>query len=172
MTSLTSRFFLLNDVSARMDPTPLADAVASLHTDDRLPLSWGPESWTRLAPHLELRDLRAGDLLLRRGAHETSAWLVESGHLQVFVDSGAPLTHRISRLRAGTLVGEPALFIDAPRMASVEALTPCRLWTITRRGLEDFGRSDTALALGFVRAAAALMAVRMRANLERGIPAV
>lgn len=154
-----------------MDITPLAAAIASHAEEDTLELAWTEADWQRFAPLLERRELRAGELLLRRGLLEPRAWLVEQGHLQVFVDGSTPLTHRIAHVRAGSIVGEPGLFVDAPRMASAEATTGAVVWGVTRDALQDLGRREPRLALEFVRAAAAVMALRMRANLERGIPA-
>lgn len=153
-----------------VDITALVQAVDTLRVEDALNLQLSAPQWQRLGQCLERRELATGDLLIRRGDRERQAWLVESGHLQVFVTSGAPGTHRIGRLRAGAIVGEPALFIDAARMASVEAMSPAVVWSLTADRLERLAQDEPKLALAVVQAAASVMAVRMRMNLERGIP--
>lgn len=153
-----------------MDPTALVRAIENLEAEDAFPLRLPDAQWLRLAQAMERRTLATGDLLIRRGDRERVAYLLESGTLQVFVTGGPPGSHRIARLRAGSVVGEPGLFIDAPRMASVEAMTPCALWQLRHDRLEALGADEPKIVLALLHAAGCVMAVRMRANLERGIP--
>jgi CRP-like cAMP-binding protein len=152
------------------DIGPLIRAVANQKAADALVLSCSAAQWQRLATILERRELATGELLVRRGERDRQAHLVEAGHLQVFVSGGPPGSHRIATLNAGAIVGEPALFIDAPRSASVEAMTPCVVWTLPGARLDALAQDEPQLVLDILRAAGAVMAVRMRANLERGIP--
>jgi len=153
-----------------MDITALVHAVEQLRAEDAFPLRLAMPSWQRLAPCMERRELATGDLLIRRGDRERVAYLLQEGSLQVFVSGGPPGSHRIARLRAGAIVGEPGLFIDAPRMASVEAMTPCVLWALKSDKLDALAVDEPKIVLALVHAAGCVMAVRMRANLERGIP--
>lgn len=148
----------------------MVQAVENLKVEDALRLQLSAAQWQRLGGQLERRELATGDLLIRRGDRERLAWLVESGHLQVFVSGGPPGTHRIARLRPGSIVGEPGLFIDAARMASVEAMTPVVAWSLSAERLDRLAQEEPKLVLAFIHAAASVMAVRMRMNLERGIP--
>jgi CRP-like cAMP-binding protein len=111
-----------------------------------------------------------GAWLLQRGEIQTRAYLVERGRLQVFVVGGPPNSHRIATLHPGSLVGEPGLFAATPRRAHVEAMTPCVVWSLAARRLQELAAAAPALALEVLRAAGVVMAVRMRANLERGVP--
>ena len=94
------------------------------------------------------------------------------GNLQVFASGGTPGANRIAILRPGSLVGEPALFAEVPRQANVEAMTPCVVWGLTAPRLEELCARAPALALQVLRAAGAVMATRLRMNLERGLPSV
>jgi len=153
-----------------MDITALVHAIESLKAEDALPLRLTPPQWARLGPCMERRELRTGDLLIRRGDRERVAYLLQEGSLQVFVSGGPPGSHRIARLRAGAIVGEPGLFIDAARMASVEAMAPCVLWGLHSDKLDTLAADEPKTVLALMHAAGCVMAVRMRANLERGIP--
>ena len=154
-----------------MDITALVQAVAGLKSDDRFAPALSAEQWQQFAACLKRRELASGELLTRRGDQDAQAYLVEQGELQVFVAGGPPRSHRIAVLRAGALVGEPALFGDSPRMATVEAMTACVVWSLARECLDTLVAQSPGLALAVLRAAGAVMARRMRANLERGIPA-
>ena len=91
-------------------------------------------------------------------------YFLAQGTLQVFVTGGAPGSSRIAILRAGSVVGEPGLFGDGPRMANVEAMTACVVWALRGPRLEELAQRSPALALEMLRAAGGVLAVRMRAN--------
>ena len=95
-------------------------------------------------------------------------YLLERGSLQVFVSNPKPGVTRLSILRAGSVVGEAGLFSDQPRMANVEAMAPSVVWALRGSRLEELIVRNPSLALELVRAAAAVMGVRMRANIEFG----
>jgi CRP/FNR family cyclic AMP-dependent transcriptional regulator len=153
-----------------LDITPLVRAVENPDAEDAFPTRLPPACWHALAPCLERRELAAGELLIRRGDRERVAYLLEQGQLQVFVSGGPPGSHRIATLRAGAVVGEPGWFIDAPRMASVEAMSPSVVWALPAARLAALATERPDCVLALLQAAGALMALRMRANLERGIP--
>jgi CRP-like cAMP-binding protein len=66
-------------------------------------------------------------VLLREGDAGDRAYLLESGEL--VADQGG---REIGRVRPGGVVGEIALLHDAPRMATVRAVTVSRLLMIER----------------------------------------
>lgn len=153
----------------------LLQAVQTLNAADAFRPRLDLAQWRLIAPYLQEFKLRQGDLLMRHKDVDRVCYLLESGTLQVYVpftpDSGA--TRRpVAILRAGALVGEPALFTDTPRMAQVEAMAPSVVWGLTRGRYEEFAQRQPEIALEFLRATGAVMVERMRANLERGLPVV
>jgi CRP/FNR family transcriptional regulator, cyclic AMP receptor protein len=153
-----------------MDITPLVQAVQTLNAADAFKPGLSAPHWQTLAPYLARHGLRAGDLLIRQGDTDRSAYLLEQGNLQVFVSGGMPGRHRIAILRPGSLVGEPGLFAELRRGAHVEAMTPCVVWGLSTARLEELCTRSPSLALQLLRAAGAVMAWRARDNLERGTP--
>lgn len=150
-----------------MDIQPLHDAVQSLQAPDAFKPRWTIEHWRVLYAYLTRHEVRAGDMLLQQGQRDRTLYLLESGTLQVFVAPPKPAT-RLSILRAGSVVGEAGLFSDQPRMANVEAMGPCVVWALRGPRWEELAVRNAPLALELVRAAAAVMGVRMRANMELG----
>lgn len=150
-----------------MDIQPLYDAVQSLQAPDAFKPRWTIEHWRVLYAYLTRHEVRAGDMLLQQGQRDRTLYLLESGTLQVFVAPPKPAT-RLSILRAGSVVGEAGLFSDQPRMANVEAMGPCVVWALRGPRWEELAVRNAPLALELVRAAAAVMGVRMRANMELG----
>lgn len=155
-----------------MDIQPLISAVTARQGDDAFAVRLSTQEWRLLAGAMQRRELRSGELLVRRGETEAQAYVVEKGELQVFVTGGPPRSHRIAVLREGALIGEPGLFGDTPRMAHVEAVTPCAVWALSAPRLQALADKSPGLVLEVLRAAGAVMAWRMRANLERGIPVI
>jgi CRP-like cAMP-binding protein len=153
-----------------MDLTALVRAFESHKAADGFVLPLAAARWQRLVTSLERRVLASGDLLIRRGERGRQAYLIETGHLQVFVSGGPPGSHRIATLRAGTIVGEAGLFTEAQRMASVEAMTPCVVWAFVAERLEILARDEPGLVLAVLRAAGAVLSQRLQAHQERGIP--
>ena len=151
-----------------MDIQPLFNAVHSLNADDAFKPRLTLEQWRTLQGFLTRHEVRAGELLVKQADHDRTMYLLEQGTLQVFVSDAKPGTARLSILRAGSAVGEAGLFSDQPRMANVEAMSACIVWALRVPRLEELIARHPALALELVRAAAALMGVRMRANIERG----
>ena len=154
-----------------MDITTLVQAVQTLNAGDAFKAALGAQQWQTLAPYLARHSLRAGHLLIRQGDADRTAYFVEQGNLQVFVTGGAG-GPRVTILRPGSLVGEPGLFAEVTRSANVEAMTPCVVWGLSAPRLEELCARVPTLALPLMRAAGAVMATRVRANLERGVPLV
>jgi CRP-like cAMP-binding protein len=152
-----------------MENQALFDAIHSLNADDAFKPRLTLEQWRVIQTYMTRHDVRAGDLLVKQADHDRTMYLLESGTLQVFVSQAKPGVSRLSILRAGSVVGEAGLFSDQPRMANVEAMTACVVWALRGPRLEELILRNPPLALELVRAAAAVMGVRMRANVEHGI---
>lgn len=152
-----------------MDINELIGAIQSLNAEDAFRARLGPEQWRVLSPYLSEHEIRAGDLLIKQGDSDRTMYLIARGTLQVYV-TGAPAGSRVALLRAGSVTGEPGLFVDGPRSANVEAMTPCTVWALRLPRLEELAQRVPALALELVRAAGAVMAVRMRSSMARPSP--
>ena len=113
-----------------MDIAPLVQAMQTLNAEDAFRARLTLDQWRVIAPYLTRHEIRAGDLLIKQGDADRSMYFLAQGSLQVFVTGGVPGSSRIAILRAGSVVGEPGLFNDGPRMANVEAMTACEVWAL------------------------------------------
>jgi CRP/FNR family transcriptional regulator, cyclic AMP receptor protein len=154
-----------------MNIADLVTAVQSLNAVDAFRPRLNAEQWRTFSQYLSHHEIRSGDLLIKQGDADRAMYLLARGTLQVFV-SGAPAGSRIAILRPGSIAGELGLFVDGPRAANVEAMTPCAVWALRGPRLEELGQRMPALALEIVRAAGAVMAVRMRASLAQQAPVI
>jgi CRP/FNR family transcriptional regulator, cyclic AMP receptor protein len=152
-----------------MNIQPLFDTMHSLNAPDAFKPRLSIEQWRMVEPFLTRHEIRSGDMLLRQDDHDRTMYLLESGTLQVFVSPPRPGGSRLAIQRAGAVVGEAGLFSDQPRMANVEAMSACVVWALRGPRLEELCARNAALALEVVRAAAAVMGVRMRANIHQGL---
>jgi len=153
-----------------MEINDLVQAMQTLNAEDAFRPRLTLDQWRVISPYLTRHDIRAGDLLIKQGDTDRTMYFLGQGSLQVFVTGGPPGSNRIAILRAGSVVGEPGLFGDGPRMANVEAMTPCAVWALRGPRLEELAQRSPALALELLRAAGGVMSVRMRANLQKQIP--
>jgi CRP/FNR family cyclic AMP-dependent transcriptional regulator len=153
-----------------MDISQLVQALQTLNAEDAFRPRLTLDQWRLIAPFLTRHEIRAGDLLIKQGDADRTMYFLEQGSLQIFVTGGPPGSNRIAILRAGSVVGEPGLFGDSPRMANVEAMTPCIVWALRGPRLEELAQRQPALVLELLRTAGGVMATRMRANLAKQVP--
>jgi CRP/FNR family transcriptional regulator, cyclic AMP receptor protein len=153
-----------------MEFNDLVHAIQTLNAEDAFRPRLTLDQWRVISPYLTRHDIRAGDLLIKQGDTDRTMYFLGQGSLQVFVTGGPPGSNRIAILRAGSVVGEPGLFGDGPRMANVEAMTPCAVWALRGPRLEELAARSPALALELLRAAGGVMSMRMRNNMVRQIP--
>lgn len=86
-------------------------------------------------------DVPAGSVLFHQGDAPTSAFLLESGSIEVFTEQGDAI-RRLGVLGAGDLLGEMAVLDDSPRTATARALSDCVLMPIDRKQFAE--RLDSA----------------------------
>ena len=145
-------------------------AIHSLNAEDAFRPRFDPSQWRVFVQYLTRHEVRSGDLLLKQGEPDRTVYFLGQGSLQVYSTGGAPGSSKIAILRPGSMCGEPGLFADGVRTANVEAMTPCIAWALRLPRFEELGARVPAVALEALRAAGAVMATRMRANLSRQLP--
>ena len=125
---------------------PLADRDHLRAFLARTPLfrAMPPEALAELAAQLRGQDVAAGTAIVRQGAAGDELYLVESGTLEVTTTSGGHVV-KLGLLGPGDFFGEMALLRKSPRTASVTALTPARVWTLSRAALATTIRQAPAV---------------------------
>jgi len=85
---------------------------------------------------LERRFVPAGTLIMKEGEQGNSAYLLQSGAVEVYTDhEGQKVV--LAKLGVGQIFGEMALIFDDPRAASVASLEDCNLIVITRQSFKQ-----------------------------------
>ena len=114
---------------------------------------WGiidPEALASLAKVGVIRDVAAGEVLVRKGDPATSAYLVLSGSFQVteYSDATSGATERgVPMLGAGQLVGERALLSDGVRSATLTAMRASRVAEFEAGAFLDMCRAQPEVLL-------------------------
>ncbi|MDE2401030.1 MAG: cyclic nucleotide-binding domain-containing protein [Burkholderiales bacterium] len=153
-----------------MEVTELIQAIQTLNTEDVFRPRLDAQQWRTLCQYLTRHELRSGDLLVKQGDRDRTVYFLGQGSLQVFVTGATPGASRIAILRPGSICGEPGLFSDAPRMANVEAMTPCVIFALRLPRFEELVARVPGVAVEVLRAAGAVMSLRLRGNVLRQVP--
>jgi CRP/FNR family cyclic AMP-dependent transcriptional regulator len=151
----------------------LVHAMQSLTGDDAFRARLSLEQWRSVAAYMARGDLRAGERLVHVGDTDRTLWFLAQGTLQVYGDGPpGPEQPRLAILRAGAVVGEASLFAERARSAHVEAMTACSVWALRSTRLDELAQRMPAVACEILRAAGAVLAVRLPALLARQMPLV
>ncbi|MGD2163676.1 MAG: cyclic nucleotide-binding domain-containing protein, partial [Anaerolineales bacterium] len=95
----------------------------------------------RICKNVAEVDLEDGELLFEEGAHGDRAYVIQSGELEIYKQSGAREILLANR-GPGEIIGEIALFEDTHRTASVRASRPTHLIVISREQLDELVKTS------------------------------
>jgi nitric-oxide synthase, bacterial len=122
------------------------DTAASLLRRIPLLASLSDPEIERLAQDATIAFVPAGETILHEGDYGDRMYIVESGAVQVWAKAFDGSDVVLARLEQGAWFGEQAILPEADglRNASVRALQPARLLTISRESLHNAVRHDAA----------------------------
>jgi len=109
--------------------------------------SFSREQVERLTSHLERRELRAREIVVRTGDPADSLYLLVRGDLSVSSDTTSGRLSRLSTLPPGKGFGEQFLVEGAVRGAFVRADTPAVCWTLSAEAFHKAASEDPDLGL-------------------------
>jgi CPA2 family monovalent cation:H+ antiporter-2 len=107
--------------------------------------SVSPELLDEVASEFRSADAAAGEAVVRQNDPGDQLFVIESGELEATAVIGAR-TVKLGQLKAGDFFGEFALLKGSKRTATVTALTPVRLWTLSAKSLNELCAKSPALA--------------------------
>jgi len=140
-----------------------AGGVAADAGDGLMPRDWSDEDWQRLFGFVTIRAVAAGDALIRRGEADRTLFFVLGGSLEVIVNASdghsmGPLT----RIGAGSVLGEQSFFDGRPRSASAWAVGDCRVGAMSLEQFAAFEEAHPRLARDLLLALGRILATRLR----------
>jgi len=94
--------------------------------------------------------LNSGEMLINQGETSDAAFFLDSGSMLVFEETRyGPVT--LATIQAPRLIGEIGALAGLARTASVKALTPARVFRISRAQLFELSRKSPELLMAVVR---------------------
>jgi CPA1 family monovalent cation:H+ antiporter len=95
-----------------------------------------PEHFGRIADALVPRTVLPGEAIINQGERGRSLFLIARGVVAVLISQVGEPPRRVASLHAGDFFGEMALLSDAPRNATVQAVTGCQLYELAKRDVD------------------------------------
>jgi CRP-like cAMP-binding protein len=144
----------------RFDVHGLVQAIAQNDSPEAFRPALNAQQWEILGTYLQPFALSAGQHLIEQNAQDRTVYLVESGTLTVhYEDDKGRL--RLAAVGPGSAVGEGAFFTRQPRTASVQAGTPCKIWSLTPIRFTELSNRQPVMALEIAMALGALVSRRL-----------
>jgi len=151
-------------------PTDIDQAIASFRAgvatavgEGLTPREWSVEDWRVLFRFTHLRRIAAADALIRRGDPDRTLYFVLRGDLEVVIHSGDGLSMGpLTRVGAGSVLGEQSFFDGKPRSASVWAVDECEVAAMTPEQYASFAAARPGLARELLFALGCILAIRLR----------
>jgi CRP/FNR family cyclic AMP-dependent transcriptional regulator len=137
--------------------------VAAAAGEGLAPCGWSAEDWRELFRFTGVRRVGAASALIRRGDPDRTLYFVLRGHLEVLIHSGDGLSMGpLTRVGAGSVLGEQSFFDGNPRSASVWAVDECEVAAMTPEQYAAFEAARPGLARELLFALGKILAVRLR----------
>jgi CRP-like cAMP-binding protein len=144
----------------RFDIQGLLRAIAQDHSNDVFKPQLKPEQWELLSTYLQPFALMQGQVLIEQNSQDRTVYLVESGQLTVHYEDEKGRI-RLAVVGPGSAVGEGAFFTRNPRNATVQAASPCKIWSLTPIRFTELSNRQPALALEMAMALGSLVSRRL-----------
>jgi CRP-like cAMP-binding protein len=131
-----------------MNDQPMFEALRPT----RLAAELTDEQCHRLAAAMQLRDLKAGEVLVKEGDDDHHFYLIASGKLGVVKSAGTPDQVTLNTLAAGEFAGELSWLDGSRRYASLVALDDTRVLGLEREKLEALLDTEPQVVYRVMRA--------------------
>ncbi len=107
------------------------------------------EALTAVAQKVSVRDLAEGDALMHRGETGDSLFMIDDGWFKIVTQNANGDELIINKTGPGETIGEMALLDEAPRSATVIAISKARVFELKKDAFTEIldQRPDVALAL-------------------------
>ena len=112
---------------------PLADTIRGISIFSGL----SREDVAKVLGKMEELNLAAGETIVRQGDQGDAFYLIQSGAVQVVVDSGAGNSEIVAILGPQDCFGEMALFSGEPRSATIVTVKDSILWRLSRQDWDE-----------------------------------
>jgi CRP-like cAMP-binding protein len=144
----------------RFDVQGLVQAIAQNDTSDQFHPALKADQWELLSTYMQPFALAQGQVLIEQNSNDRTVYFVESGGLTVHYQDDKGRV-RLAVVGPGSAVGEGAFFTRQPRSATVQAASPCKIWSLTPIRFTELTNRQPALALEIAMALGSLVSRRL-----------
>jgi SulP family sulfate permease len=130
-----------------------------------------PDLIDRLLVHLEKMEVEENFYLMRRGDTPEAMYFIESGRLNVLIETAEGEMTRLRSIRSGTVVGELGMYLHGERTANVVTEQKSVLYRLSFEAMKNMEAQDPDVASALHEWIARLLAERMADN-NRSIEAL
>lgn len=130
-----------------------------------------PDLIERLINYLEKMEVESNFYLMRRGDKPEAMYFIESGRLNVLIETTEGEMTRLRSIRSGTVVGELGMYLKGERTANVVTEQKSILYRLTFDAMKNMETQDPEVASALHEWIARLLAERMADN-NRSIEAL
>jgi SulP family sulfate permease len=130
-----------------------------------------PDLIERLIGYLEKMEVESNFYLMRRGDKPESMYFIESGRLNVLIETSDGDMTRLRSIRSGTVVGELGMYLKSERTANVVTEQKSVLYKLSFDAMKTMETNDPDVASALHEWIARLLAERMADN-NRSIEAL
>src|SRR5262245_27418637 len=142
--------------------------AAATPGEGMMPRDWSSKDWHDLFHFTDFRRIGAADVLIRRGDPDCTLYFVLHGDLEVVIHSGDGISMGpLTRVGAGSVLGEQSFFDGNPRSATVWAVVESEVAAMTPEQYTAFAAARPELARELLFALARVLAVRLRRTTAR-----
>ena len=146
--------------SLHFDVQGLVHATAHNQSLDAFHPALASKQWELFGTYLQPFAVQQGQVLIQQNASDRTVYFVETGTLTVhYEDDKGRL--RLARVEAGSAVGEGAFFTRLPRNATVQASSPCKIWSLSPIRFTELTNRQPQLAVEIAMALGALVSRRL-----------
>jgi CRP-like cAMP-binding protein/Zn-dependent protease len=109
----------------------------------------GPSELDPILDKLQPEEFPAGADVIRQGDPGDRFYLVRQGRVEVLLRGADGAERVLNEMGPGDYFGEMALLSDAPRSATVRAITPVRLWSLDKASFHELLLGEFQLGAAF-----------------------
>jgi CRP-like cAMP-binding protein len=142
------------------DVQGLVHATAHNQSVDAFHPHISSKQWELFGTYLQPFAVNQGQVLIQQNSSDRTVYFVETGKLTVhYEDDKGRL--RLAHVDAGSAVGEGAFFSRHPRNATVQASSPCKIWSLSPIRFTELTNRQPQLAVEIAMALGALVSRRL-----------
>ncbi|HVZ46937.1 MAG TPA: cyclic nucleotide-binding domain-containing protein [Ramlibacter sp.] len=147
-------------IPIQFDIQGLVRAIQQNESEDVFRPALNAKQWELLATYMQPFALMNGQVLIEQNASDRTVYVVEAGTLTVHYEDGKGRL-RLATVGPGSAVGEGAFFTRLPRNATVQAASPCKIWSLTPIRFTELTNRQPNLALEVAMALGSLVSRRL-----------